>query len=558
MNFRPIRTYALVVLAGLAFTGCTTLKDVSYTVTPSPLEAHGDSVRVQVKGTIPEKSINKSVIADITPTIRWEGGERQLKMMTIQGEKAAGNGTVINSKTGGNFSYTDVVPYEEGMFDSELFVSAKAGKGVNRKEMGEIKIADGVVATSYLVQDDERPIMAEDKFQRIIKEQSVATINYLVNSSQVRGSELRDQDIKDWKAFLAKLKEDERLEATGMSINAYASPEGEVDRNDKLADNRAKSATGTMKNMAKRAKLDELESSYNEKGLGEDWSGFRKLMEESDIEDKNLIIRILETYSDVNEREKEIKNLARTYTEISKDILPKLRRSEMTLSYDVIGYSDEELTMLSKSTPDSLDLEELLYAAALHTDKNDQLAVYKNAEARFTDDNRAANNIGAIYLMQGKDSDAAAQFEKADRISSDAITSNNLGIIARRNGDRKKAAEHFRNGMSAGDEAAYNLGIVNIQDGDYDRAVSNMKGYDTFNSALATMLNGDASAAAGILDRAADNDSAQALYLKAILAARQGDSAAAKSHLDSAIAKDSLLRDRAMHDAEFLGMDLGL
>jgi tetratricopeptide (TPR) repeat protein len=558
MNLRSTRTYALVILAGIAFTGCTVIKDVTYTVTPSPLEAHGDSVRVNVTGNIPEKSINKSVIADITPTIRWEGGEKQLKMVTIQGEKAAANGIVINSKTGGNFSYSDVVPYEEGMFQSELFVQAMAGKGVKRKDMGELKIADGVKATPYLVQDDELPIFAQDKFQRIINEKSVATINYLVNSSQVRGSELRDDDIKSWKEFLVKLKEDERLEGKGLSVDAYASPEGEVDKNDRLANNRAQSATGTMKSMAKRAKLEELDSSYEEKGLGEDWSGFRKLMEESDIEDKNLIIRILETYTDVNEREKEIKNLSRTYTEISKNILPKLRRSEMTLSYDVIGFSDEELTDISMNNPDSLNLEELLYAANLHSDMNDQLAVYKNAEARFTDDNRAANNIGVIYLKQGKDTDAAAQFTKADNIMSDAITSNNLGIIARRDGDRKKAAELFRNGMSAGDEAAYNLGIVNIQDGSYDRAVSNMKGYDSFNSAMATMLNGDPGAAMTILQRSPDNDTAIGHYLMAIISARQGDSGAVSSHLATAVAKDPMLRDRAMKDAEFLGMTLGL
>ena len=558
MIFRPFRTYAFVILAGLAFTGCTVLEDVTYTVTPSPLEAHGDSVRVNVTGNIPEKSINKSVVADITPSIRWEGGEQQLKMVTIQGEKAAANGIVINSKTGGNFSYSDVIPYEEGMFQSELYVQSSAGKGTKRKDLGELKIADGVIATPYLVQDDDRPIFAQDKFQRIIYENSIATINYLVNSSSVRGSELNDADIKAWKKLLVKLKEDERLQAKGLSIDAFASPEGEVEKNDKLSNNRATSATGTMKNMAKRAKLEELDSSYEEKSLGEDWSGFRKLMEESDIEDKNLIVRILETYADVNEREKEIKNLSRTYTEISKQILPKLRRSEMTLSYDVIGYSDEELTTISKGNPDSLNLEELLYAANLHSDMNDQLAVFKNAEARFTDDNRAANNIGGIYLKQGKDADAAAQFTKADNITSDAITSNNLGIIARRDGDRKKAAELFRNGMSAGDEAAYNLGIVNIQDGDYDRAVSNMKGFDSFNSAMATMLNGDAGAAKTILENSADSDSAVGHYLMAIIAARQGDTGAVTSHLATAVAKDPMLRDRAVKDAEFLGMTLGL
>lgn len=542
----------------ISFTGCALFDDVTYVVNPSPLEMHGDSVRVSVTGTVPEKKMNKSAIADVTPVIRWDGGERELKMVTVQGEKAAGNGIVINSKTGGDFSYTDVVPYEEGMMDSELYVTAKAGKGANRKDLGEAKIADGVITTPYLIMDDDRAIMATDKFQRVINKESVATINYMVNSSQVRGSELRDEDIKAWKEFLAELSEDERLEAKELSVNAFASPEGEVDKNQNLADNRAKTATSTMKGLAKRAKLDELESSYNEKGLGEDWEGFRTLMEESDIEDKHLIIRILETYTNVNEREEEIKNLSKTYTEISKDILPELRRSEMTLSYDVIGYSDDELRSISAATPDSLNLEELLYAASLVDGDAAKLAIYRNAEARYTDDNRAANNIGAILYSQGDTDGASAQFTKADNISSDAITSNNLGMIARQSGDRKAAAEYFRNGMSAGDEAAYNLGLVNIQDGDYDRAVSNMSGFDSFNSALATMLNGDNDAAKSILERSSDSDTAKGHYLMAIIAARQGDTAGAASHMQTAVGMDASLKDRAMKDKEFMGMSLGI
>jgi len=546
------------ILLTWMFTGCALFDDVTYTVNPDPLEVHGDSIRVTITGTVPEKSINKNAIADVTPVLRWEGGEQAMKMTTVQGENAAGNGTVISSKTGGTFSYSDVIAYDPAMMKSELFVTASAGKGTNRKELGEAKIADGVIATPYLVQDDDMPIMAKDKFQRIIEQQSSATINYLVNSPSVRGSEMRDDDIKAMNALMKEIADDERKRAKALGIDAYASPEGEVDKNENLADRRAGSAKTSTKGMARRAKLEDLEESYSEKGLGEDWSGFRKLMEESDIEDKELIIRILEMYSDVNEREKEIKNLSKTYTEIADQILPKLRRSEILLSYELIGYSDEELLDISKNNPDSLNLEELLYAATLHSDMNDQLAVYKNAEARFTDDYRAANNIGCIYMMQGDAGMASEQFTKAARIEENAITSSNTGIFIRRNGDRKDAAEHFRNGMSAGDEAAYNLGIVNIQDGDYDRAVSNMKGFNTVNSALAALLNGDAAGALTILDSAEDGDTAIADYVRAIAAARSGDATSVGSHLQSAIGKDASLRDRAMKDAEFLGMELGL
>jgi hypothetical protein len=558
MFLRNSRTIITAIAAALIVTSCSLFDDVTYSVTPSPLEAHGDSVRVSIKGTVPEKSINKSAIADVTPVIRWEGGEKALKTVTVQGEKAAGNGIVVNSKTGGNFTYSDVVAYDPMMMKSELFITASAGKGTNRKELGESKVADGVIATPYLVQIDHKAIMAQDAFQRIITERSTATINYLVNSPQVRASELKDIDMKEWDALLKDIANNERLAAKAIDIEAYASPEGEVDRNDKLADGRAKSAKQTTDGIMKKAKLGDIDGSYLEKGNGEDWKGFRTLMEASDIEDKALIIRILETYSDVNEREKEIKNLSKTYTEIAEDILPKLRRAEMVLSYDVIGYSDEELIELSKSNLDSLKLEELLYAAELHSDDATKLSVYKHAEARFTDDYRAANNIGGIYYMQGKMADASAQFTKASNIEKNATTSNNTGIMVHRNGDRKKAAEMFREGMSAGTEAAYNLGIVNIQDGDYGSAVSNYKGYDSVNSALAALLNGDAASASNILDRAEEGDSAVAHYIRAIIAARGSDAASVNSHLQMAISKDPSLKDRAMKDAEFLGMTLSL
>jgi len=556
MFLRNLRPFVLSIIVALSIASCSLFDDVTYTVTPSPLEAHGDSVRVSITGTVPEKSINKSAVADVTPVIRWEGGERALKTVTVQGEKAPGNGIVINSKNGGNFSYSDVVAYTPNMMKSELFVTASAGKGTKRKELGESKIADGVVATPYLVEMDYKAIMGKDAFQRIITERSSATINYLVNSPVVRSTELKDIDMKEWDALLKDIAKNERLEAKKMDIEAYASPEGEVERNDKLSTGRAESAKKTTDGMIKKAKMNSLEGLYTDKGLGEDWSGFRKLLEASSIEDKALIIRMLETYSDVNQREKEMKNLSKTYTEIADQILPKLRRAEMVLSYDVIGYSDEELVTISMANPDTLKLEELLYSAPLHADEAAQLSVYKNAEARFTDDYRAANNIGAIYFAQGKMTEAESQFKKAAAIQKNATTSNNTGIFLHKAGDRKKSAEAFREGLSAGTEAAYNLGIVNIQNGDYDKAVSNFKGYDSVNSALAALLNGDAASASNILDRSEEGDSAKAHYLRAVIAARGSDNAGVNSHLKTAISKDASLQERAMKDAEFLGMTL--
>ncbi|MFT4985675.1 MAG: Flp pilus assembly protein TadD [Flavobacteriales bacterium] len=531
---------------------CALFDDVAYTVTPDPLELHGDSVKVKVSATIPEKSINKKAIADVTPVLRWEGGEKALKMITVQGEKAVGNGVVINSKTGGTFTYTDMILFEPGMEKSELFVTAMAGKGTNRSELPEAKIADGVITTPLLVMSDDKVIMSDDKFERITQHNTMATINYMVNSSKVRNNEMNDEDIDKLKGFLAQVNENDRWDLTGVSSDAYASPEGEISKNENLANDRAESSSTAINKVFKKEGLEGLESMFTKSGKGEDWDGFRDLMNESNIEDKNLIIRILETYTDKDKREEEIKNLAATYVEISKDILPKLRRSQMQINYDITGFSDEELVSMSKSTPDDLNVEELLKAGSLHNDMTDKLNTYMAAERMFPDDHRASNNVGCVLFMQNKVTEAAAKFNKADQLQKSPQATNNLGVIARLNGDKEEAEELFRDALSAGPDASYNLGIVNIQTGDYAEAVSNMSGSDTFNSALAQLLSGSKDGASSALTKSSDNDSAMGLYLKAIIAARNDDEAGAKSMLSAAVAKDSSLGAKAMMDAEFI------
>ena len=537
---------------GYLMTSCSLFDDVVYTVTPDPLEMHGDSVRVKVSATIPEKSINKKAVADVTPVLRWDGGEKALKMITVQGEKAAGNGVVINSKTGGTFTYTDVVAYQPGMMKSDLIVTAMAGKGTKRKAMEEAKIADGVIATSLLVASDDKVILAIDKFERITHHNTMATINYLVNSSRIRNNEMNDDDMNTLKSFLSQVKENDRWDIKGVTSDAYASPEGEISKNENLANERAESSTIAMTKVLKKEGLEEYEDVFTKSGNGEDWEGFRDLMNESDIEDKNLIIRILETYTDKDKREEEIKNLAATYVEISKDILPKLRRSQMKFNYDITGFSDEELMSMSKSSPDELNVEELLKAGTLHSDLNDKLNTYTSAERLFPDDYRTSNNVGYILFLQNKVNEAAAKFAKADQLQNNPVSSNNLGVIARLNGDRDAAEDLFRGALSAGPDASYNLGIVNIQNGDYEEAVSNMTGNDSFNFALAQLLNGSNDGASTALGNSSDSDSAKGLYLKAIIAARNGDVSGATSLLGSAVAKDAKLGARAMMDAEFI------
>jgi tetratricopeptide (TPR) repeat protein len=341
------------------------------------------------------------------------------------------------------------------------------------------------------------------------------------------------------------------LVLTGTSVEAYASPEGEITLNEDLALERSQAANKIVANLIKKAKLEvAAEGFYVDSPKGEDWEGFKEQMEASSIEDKNLILRVLEMYTDKNKREQEIKNIAKTYKSIEKDILPSLRRSQVTLKYNVEGYTDEELIVLCKSNPETLTVEEILFSATLFEGMNDKLEIYENAERLFPADYRGINNVGYILFMQNKKEEAKSQFEKAYAVSEKAEVANNLGICARLDGDRDGALGYFAAASGAGDAVAYNKGLVKIQQGDYSSAVSNMGSNSTFNVALAKVLNGDNTGAKAAMDNSGD-DSAMAMYLKAIIAARTGSGADVLKNLNDAIAKDGSLKDKAMKDLEF-------
>ena len=352
--------------------------------------------------------------------------------------------------------------------------------------------------------------------------------------------------------FIKAVAANDRLELTGAVLEAYASPDGELTLNEDLADDRAGSAHKALGKVIKKNKIEHADDFCNEMGKGEDWIGFKQKMEASDIKDKDLIIRILEMYSDPVKREQEIKNLAATYRVVANEILPQLRRTQVHLMYKKIGYSDEELTAISKSNPDTLNVEEILYAATLSNDLDEKLRVYMIAERNFPADYRGSNNAGYVLMMMGKAPQAKAQFEKSLGIRNNPIASNNLGAIVRQEGDRKAAMELFKEGASAGSEVYYNMGLIDVQDGNYTTAITNFGSENTFNVALAKVLNGDNEGASRALNASTDKDTAMGYYLAAVIAARNGDGAAVKDNVDKAKALDSSLGDKAAKDLELV------
>ncbi len=554
MKKQSIKGLALFAVAGSLVTSCDLLKDLQYTVNPSPLEMHADSVRVKVDVTFPEKGIKKKAYAEITPKLAGTS----LKTVTVVGEKATANGNVVPYKAGGKVTYTDVVAYKPEFEYTELIVTGKVYKGGKEKKdaFTDTEIAKGTIITPYLVNKDFKAIYAKDEFKRVTEQNTKAQFNFEKAKHNVRPAELKDKDIVDLQAWLAAAQSNPKINIKSINITGFASPEGEVAYNSTLSTDRANSSKTSMLDVAKKAKNEKASGEiYALDGKGEDFDGFKvELTNNTKIkqEDKDLILRVLTMYSDPQQRETEMRNLGKSFTELEKNIFPLLRRAEVNVVFDLTGYSDEELKSISVSDPQKLTIEELLFTATLTEDLNEKLRLYKEAEKKDPSDYRAANNVGVVLYNQGKMAEAKSQFEKANGLKDNAISKNNLGAIAGASGDRKLASDLFAQANGAGKEVDYNKGIIAIQNGKYAEAVSSFGGDASFNKALAQLLNGDAAAATKTIDESNDKESGQGYYLKAVSSARQNKLVDIVSNLKSAIGKDAAWKTKAAKDREFL------
>ena len=525
---------------------------VKYTVTPDPLETHGGKVALTIDVKYPEKYFHKKAVVVATPFIKYEGGETDLESKTLQGEAVEGNNTVIGYTSGGSFKYETTVDYADDMMKSELMVRGDATVGSKQVAIPPIKIADGIITTPLLVQKKPKTIFFGDNFKRIIPESYEADIHYVINRYDVRGSELKQDDITGMTDFLVKANENDRINMKGIGVSAYASPDGEEDFNAKLSVNREKSAKRYLDNTVKKSKvkLPDDESFFSLMSTPEDWDGFKKLMEESTITDKDLILRVLSMYSDPVVREREIRNISAAFEEIKEEILPKLRRSKFAVNVEKVGYSDEELADLVKNDISKLNLEELLYSATLFEDMNTKQACYTQATKIAPKCIRAHNNLGCVLIEKGDIAGAKKELQAAKEIKDHNIVKNNLGVIALIEGDVETAEELLTSAMGVGDEVNYNIAIIKIMNGDYEAAQNYLGGTVSVNSALVKVLLGNNGQAIDVIDKIED-PSGLAYYVKAVAGAREGDSEVTFNALRTAVAKQPKLKAHAAKDLEF-------
>ncbi len=547
----------LAVATSVAIVSCNGLKkmdklkeELGADSTPDPLEVHGDSIDLKITGKFPEKYFAKKVYAESTPVLVYEGGETAFKMKAFQGEKAVGNGDVIPYKTGKSFSYESTIGYKPAMDNSTLQLRIYGKQGSKEATFDPMVIGTGVITTPYLMKNDDKTLGCTDKFIPFVEKKQEAIVNFDYNSSALKPAELKQADITDLGKFIDSCSRNPKLVITSIVIESYASPEGELMLNDGLAQERAEAGKKVLADIIKKMKLTNVTiENVTLTPKGEDWDGFSQAMTSSNIEDRNIILNVLQMTKDFQQREKEIKNISKTYTEIQKVIFPALRRATIRVNYKEMGYTDQELLAIGTSNPSSLKYEELMKAASLTDNLDQKVSIYKAAVAKSDADYRASTNLGNVYYMQNKMADAEQAWSKAYSLKKTAETSNNMGVATRIKGDRKGALTYLNEAGSA-PETNYNKGLIDIQNGNYSAAISKFGSYKTFNTALAKVLNKDNSGASSDLDASKDS-SGLADYLRAIIAARSNESSAVVNNLKSAVQKDAALGAKAKKDLEF-------
>lgn len=539
---------SIIAVAMLASCSKTLPKPEEITVNPNPLAVVGNKVNADITGTFPAKKFAKKGVLTVTPVLKYAGQESVGEPVTYIGEKVKDNGKQVNYKQGGQYSQSCSFDYVPAMDKSELYLRFTAKVGKKEIEIPDLKIADGLVATAKLAQaGDNKSVVTPDKFQRVIQEVQEADIKFLIQQSNLRSSETGSQAVKDLRAAIKEANSNEKKAINKLEVSGYASPEGGLDLNTKLATDRQKNAQKFLQNQLKK---DKVKSAVASEITAEDWAGFQAAMENSNMQDKELVLRVLSMYSDPEEREAQIKNLSSVYKTIADEILPELRRSRLILTTDLIGKSDDEIKELAKNDPAQLSVEELLYAATLTNDNAEKLAIYQKVADQFGD-YRAYNNMGLIYFEQGNIAEARRAYSKAlDIEANNADVNYNAGLAAMADGDLAKAEEYLGKAAGTNGNLSAAMGTLYTMKGDYKSAKSAYGNAATNNAAVQQILNEDYAAARQTLANVKEPNATTA-YLTAVVAARTNDRDAVYSNMKTAVAKDAKLKAKAQNDIEF-------
>lgn len=543
----------------LALSSCSSklgaLSADNFSVNPNPLETEAGKVPTTINGKFPEKYMKKKAIVTVTPELRYADGKTAKgNGATFQGEKVAGNNQTIQYKVGGNYTMNTSFDYVPEMQKSDLYLTFDAYVGKKKVNVPEVKVATGVISTSEFYKKtlaSDGACIVPDSFQRVKAQKQEAEIKFLINQANLRKSEMKNNSVKEFVQMLKKINRDrEGLNIKNVEVAAYASPEGGVKFNDKLASKRQNTSEKYVKQTLKKTKVNtDVDARYT----AQDWDGFQKLVAASNLQDKDVILRVLSMYQDPQEREQQIRNMSAGFRELADGILPELRRSRLIINYETIGRSDDQIKEQYNADPTKLSADELLYAAALEDNADKKEAIYKKTAEIYPNDSRAFNNVAALEFAKGNNDAAKEYLEKAVNAKSDAAEANaNKGLVALLEGNTAEAQNHIAKATGANDLNKA-LGALNIANGKYAQAEQNFNGVNSNTAALAQILNKNYAGAISTLN-GVKNKTGVTDYLLAIANARQGNNDAASSYLKSALQKDPSLASYAANDLELINV----
>ena len=543
----------------LALSSCSSklgaLSADNFSVNPNPLETEAGKVPTTINGKFPEKYMKKKAVVTVTPELRYADGKTAKgNGATFQGEKVAGNNQTIQYKVGGNYTMNTSFDYVPEMQKSDLYLTFDAYVGKKKVNVPEVKVATGVISTSEFYKKtlaSDGACIAPDSFQRVKAQKQEAEIKFLINQANLRKSEMKNNSVKEFVQMLKKINSDrEGLNIKNVEVAAYASPEGGVKFNDKLASKRQNTSEKYVKQTLKNTKV---KTDVDARYTAQDWDGFQKLVAASNLQDKDVILRVLSMYQDPQEREQQIRNMSAGFRELADGILPELRRSRLIINYETIGRSDDQIKEQYNADPTKLSADELLYAAALEDNVDKKEAIYKKTAEIYPNDDRAFNNVAALEFAKGNNDAAKEYLAKAVNAKSDAAEANaNKGLVALLEGNTAEAQNHIAKATGANDLNKA-LGALNIANGKYAQAEQNFNGVNSNTAALAQILNKNYAGAISTLN-GVKNKTGVTDYLLAIANARQGNNDAASSYLKSALQKDPSLASYAANDLELINV----
>lgn len=550
---KKIQVLTLTACSMLALSSCSNkmvLTADNFEVVPNPLETQTGMVPSTINGSFPEKFMKKKAVVTVIPELRYAGQATQGQSATFQGEKVLGNNQTISYRLGGRYTMRSTVPYNDDMQKSELWMTFKAYKGKKEIQIPAVKVADGVIATSELYKKtllSDGGCQAVDSFQRVKAQKQEANIKFLVNQANLRKSELKNNSVTEFVEMLKKINADrEGFNLSNVEVQAYASPEGGFKFNDKLAGKRQNVSEKYVKDQLKKTKMNaDIDAHYT----AQDWDGFQRLVQASNLQDKDVILRVLSMYKDPEEREQQIRNMSAAFRELADGILPELRRSRLIINYETIGRSDDQIKEQYNADAAKLSADELLYFASLQDTQADQEKVYKKTAELYDKDYRAYNNLATIALSKGDKAAAASYLAKALALDANSAESNaNKGLMSLAAGNMAEAEAAIAKGATS-ETTAYAQGVLSLAKGNYAQAQQLFGDKKTNSAALAQLLAKDYDAASKTLDKV-ENADAITDYLHAIVAARRGNKFAAASYLKEALKKDPSLKAYADNDLE--------